>query len=137
MLRLFALCSLLAFAQSLQLPTKAQSSQSTTRRGALAAAGAALAVRVLPASAAIQDPINSLSNKAPSAAAKEVLSTQEVLNAFVKSEAAFVEGTVDGDASAPQLPRAIPFTTFQALPPLLRRAFRLASQCRFREPDCV
>merc|ERR1712129_653763 len=31
------------------------------------------------------------------------------------SEAAFVEGTVDGDASAPQLPRAIPFTTFQAL----------------------
>merc|ERR1711957_364238 len=115
MLRLFALCSLLAFAQSLQLPTKAQSSQSTTRRGALAAAGAALSVRVLPASAAIQDPVNSLSNKAPSAAVKEVLSTQEALTAFVKSEAAFVEGTVDGDASAPQLPRAIPFTTFQAL----------------------
>jgi len=95
---------------------QAQSQQSATRRGALAAAGAALAVRVLPASAAIQDPINMLSLKNPSAAAKEVLSIQELLNAFIKSgEEAFVTGQVDNDASAPQLPRAISFTTFQSL----------------------
>lgn len=109
---LVALASLLAVAQSLQLPA---AQQSTTRRGAIAAAGAALAVRVLPAGAAIQDPINMLSLKNPSAAAKEVLSTQEILNVFVKSEEAFVMGQVDGDAAAPQLPKAIPFTTFQSL----------------------
>jgi hypothetical protein len=112
MLRLFALASLLAVAQSLQLPA---AQQSTTRRGAIAAAGAALAVRVLPAGAAIQDPINMLSLKNPSAAAKEVLTTQELLNAFVKNEEAFVMGQVDADEKAPQLPRAIPFTTFQSL----------------------
>ena len=115
MLRLLALSSLLVVAHSLQLLSKAQISNTATRRGALAAAGAALALRVLPASAAIQDPINMLSNKAPSAAAKDVMSTAEELKNFVKNGTAFVEGQVDGDASAPQLPRAIPFTTFQSL----------------------
>jgi hypothetical protein len=105
---------------------QAQSQLSATRRGALAAAGAALGAGILPASAAIQDPINMLSLKNPSAAAKEVLSIQELLNAFVgwtvvngttvpRGEEAFVTGLVDNDASAPQLPRAVPFTTFQSL----------------------
>ena len=107
---LFALAALLAVTQSLQLPNQGAVA---TRRGAIAAAGAALAVRVLPAGAAIQDPINMLSLKNPSAAAKDVLTTQVELNAFVKSEEAFVMGQVDGDEKAPQLPKAIPFTTFQ------------------------
>merc|ERR1740130_2423372 len=87
---LFALAALLAVTQSLQLPNQGAVA---TRRG----------------------PINMLSLKNPSAAAKDVLTTQVELNAFVKSEEAFVMGQVDGDEKAPQLPKAIPFTTFQSL----------------------
>ena len=109
---LSVLALLLALAQSLQLPA---AQQSITRRGALAAAGAALAVRVLPAGAAVPDPVNLLMLKNPSAAAKEVLATQEALNAFIKNEEAFVTGLVNADEGAPQMPKAISFPTFQSL----------------------
>ena len=109
---LSVLALLLALAQSLQLPV---AQQSITRRGALAAAGAALAVRALPAGAAVPDPVNLLMLKNPSAAAKEVLATQEALNAFIKNEEAFVTGLVNADEGAPQMPKAISFPTFQSL----------------------
>ena len=96
--------------QTLQLPAQ----QPLTRRGALGAAGAALAVRVQPASA-IDDLLTIMSRPGSQTALKAVLSTDEALKAFVKNEDAFVKGLAAGDETAIQLPQAISFPTFQAL----------------------
>eukprot|EP00908_Phaeocystis_cordata_P007560 Transcript_18210.p1 GENE.Transcript_18210~~Transcript_18210.p1 ORF type:complete len:198 (-),score=55.81 Transcript_18210:243-836(-) len=97
--------------QTLQLPAR---SQQLSRRGAISAAGAALAVRVLPASA-IDDPVQLLSRPDAAKALKEVTTTADALKSFVKNEDAFVKGMVAGDETAVQMPKAISFTTFQAL----------------------
>ena len=92
-----AVLSLSVCSESLRLPA------SYGRRdaiGAGVAAATSLAVRVQPACAA--------------SPATEVLGASESLKVFIKDQAAFVEALDKGDTSGPQLPKAVPFTTFRA-----------------------
>lgn len=82
----------------------------TSRRAAVGQAVAAAAAL------AAGSPLPAFAAAAPDAkASATVRETAAKLKALVKDKEAFVNGIIDGDASAPQLPAAVPFATFQKL----------------------
>ena len=110
---LLSILSLAVTCSALQLPLSldrtARTQQQLGRRDAVGAAAvaaaAALVTGSVPAAVAAGE----------SKEAKEVRATADAMRKFVDSKDAFVQGLVDNDPAAPQMPKSVPFTTFQQL----------------------